>query len=732
MNKAILENPTKTFFKTLFDPFFKYQTGFIELRQINNESVPQAIFTSSITESIEMAKKLTGNIYFGVAPRSQKSGKKESIDFITCLWVDVDYGDSGHKKASPFATKEDALEFISQQRQKPSIIVHSGHGLHCYWLLNSLTPVTDFAQIENTIKGLIKKFRGDAGTHDISRILRVPGTFNNKDESNPLPVTIIHFDPELRYSLKDFREFENPQNSEISSQNGEIDINQLNLSEDVKKLILKGKTSSDPYPSRSEADFRVVTELIKKGFSDSIIHSIFNQYPIGKKHREQGQTYLKHTIENARKGILENLLNVPQQPSIGSFLEGGKINSVSTAKAILKTHEIIFSGQQFFIYKNGVYQPVQDEKIQKIILDLLETKLSKHKTNEILFFIQTEAYIPTDQLNKSSYLNLKNGLFNIESYEIIEHTPEELSSIQLNIEFDPEAKCPLWVKSLDEIFEGNKEKINLVQEFMGLCLTKETKYEKALFLLGDGANGKSVIISILSAILGHANYSAIPLEKFNNLHYVANLFGKQANISLETNVKSEVYDSTFKAVVSGDEIEADQKFKKPFTFKPFCKLIFALNNLPRVDDKTSAFFRRLLIVRFDRQFSEKEQDKNLKFKLIEELNGIFIWCLEGLKRLRERGHFHIGESIKAEIIEYQKENNNILIFVEDSCSLNPDYSISVNKLHTHYQTWCKDNGYKPLSKIKFGKQLQKCFPHEITKEQTAAEWRWEGIDFKWI
>ena len=108
---------------------------------------------------------------------------------------------------------------------------------------------------------------------------------------------------------------------------------------------------------------------------------------------------------------------------------------------------------------------------------------------------------------------------------------------------------------------------------------------------------------------------------------------------------------------SGDEIEADLKFKNSFRFRPYCKLIFALNNMPRVDDKTDGFFRKIIILPCNRKFAEEEQDKNLKNKLCLEIDGVFQWALAGLQRLQKRGYFKIPETIVQEINEYRKEKN---------------------------------------------------------------------------
>lgn len=240
------------------------------------------------------------------------------------------------------------------------------------------------------------------------------------------------------------------------------------------------------------------------------------------------------------------------------------------------------------------------------------------------------------------------------------------------------------------------------QEFFGLCLIKTQKYEKALFLIGEGSNGKSTVLHILQQILGKRNYSAVPLELFNNPHYTANFYNKLANISIETNAKSSVYDSLMKAVVSGDTITADGKYQPLIQFNPFCKLIFALNNMPRVDDKTDAFYRRMLIVRLNRQFTEEEQNKDLRTELESELDGVFLWMLEGLKRLQARGRFELSGVMKKEIEEYRKENNNVMTFVDEDCTLETSAIISKQTLYNAYVEWCKANGYKELGKLKFG------------------------------
>lgn len=397
------------------------------------------------------------------------------------------------------------------------------------------------------------------------------------------------------------------------------------------------------------------------------------------------------------------------------------------ARDLFAREQIIYCAGTFYEYREGCYCPISEEAIRRRVLDLVRNRGSMNKIKDIIYRIQGYANVEIDEINNTPFLNLKNGLFDLDQLILSPHDTSVKSTIQLEVNFDPSAKCEKWIKTLDEIFEGNQDKISTLQEFFGLCLTREVKYEKALLSIGEGSNGKSVILYILARLLGQSNCSAIPLEMFDNTHYLANLFGKLANISLETNAKSGMYDSTFKSIISGDLITADPKFKNPFSFRPFCKLIFAMNNLPRVDDKTDAFFRRLLILRFERQFKEQEQNKNLKDELIPELNGIFLWCLEGLKRLKQRGYFDIGEGMQKEISEYRKENNNVILFVEELCSLGPKFFAVKEILYKGYAIWCDLSGYKALGMIKFGKELAKHYKLSKDDRMTDGIRIWRGI-----
>lgn len=133
------------------------------------------------------------SIYFGVATRNG-GGKKEDIVHIPALWVDIDFKDT---------PEEEAVPLLQGFSLKPSALVNSGGGYHCYWNLKEPLEKNDIAAVESMLKRLAVHFKGDMAATDASRILRVPGSFNQKYDP-PRSVTIFSLQEGNRYTLDDF------------------------------------------------------------------------------------------------------------------------------------------------------------------------------------------------------------------------------------------------------------------------------------------------------------------------------------------------------------------------------------------------------------------------------------------------------------------------------------------------------------------------------------------------
>lgn len=413
-------------------------------------------------------------------------------------------------------------------------------------------------------------------------------------------------------------------------------------------------------------------------------------------------------------------------------MNNSQINLSDVADTISQSHNIIFAGGQFYEYVEGCYRQLREIKIHKWVREVLGNEFSSYRAKEVVTILRTDSYREENVLNAHGGLNVRNCTVNLNGPEeeriyATPHDHREFYTVQLPVEYDRNATCDKWLQTLNEIFEGDQEKIGLLQEFFGYCFTTNTKFQKSLFCLGDGANGKSTVLTVLMEILGGENYVSIPLDMFRKPFYQSQFADKMANITIETNVKSVVYDNIFKLLVTGDSLTADVKYKTPITFRPFCKLIFSLNKMPKVSDKSNAYFRRLLILKFERTFAKEERNEGLSQELLKEKNGIFLWALEGLVRLQERGRFEESLDMEREIEEHKKDNLPILIFVEERCTLNQTAKVTKKALYDSYSKWCSVSGYKAFGIRGFGKELSNLFPSIVSKHEKSARY-WEGIE----
>src|SRR5262249_34236655 len=222
---------------------------------------------------------------------------------------------------------------------------------------------------------------------------------------------------------------------------------------------------------------------------------------------------------------------------------------------------------------------------------------------------------------------------------LIPASPDWFSTVRLRYSFDPSAKCPQFDGFLQEMFEADEERIRIVQQWFGYCLTSDTSQEKFLMLEGEGANGKSVLLDVLTALLDPSNVSHVPLESFGDKFQLTMTIGKLANIASEVGEINRVAEGVLKSFTSGDRMYFDRKCIPGIEAYPTARLILSTNVRPRFADKSAGIWRRMLLVPCRVTIPPEKQDKDLKSKLCRELPGIFNWAIRGLSSLRKAGRF---------------------------------------------------------------------------------------------
>lgn len=396
----------------------------------------------------------------------------------------------------------------------------------------------------------------------------------------------------------------------------------------------------------------------------------------------------------------------------------------------------------FYQYIDGYWQQLNELEIMKIILDNFNGEdnrldircYTSTRRKQILDNLKQLVFVRLDKFNKLGYLN-----FDVAEYEPTKdfwhpHKKENYSTLRFDYPFEPKAECPLWVKTLNEIFEGDENKNNMLQEFFGYCLTRDTSQIKALLLLGESNSGKSTILEVLRNVIGNKNCSSVPMKFICNPQYTPLLMNKLVNIDADVSKNAKDFEFEFKIITRGEPISCNQKFLPTFSFRPYSKIVMAANIFPIITDHSSAFYNRLIIIPCDRVFSPDEQNRKLNELLLSELSGIFNWVIEGLKRFNARGKFEEKEFVREAIEDLRDESNPVDVFFRETIVKDISIGIYTEKieLYNKYFEWCRNNGNAPMSAIKFNKAVYQKYSKFTEKKSQLDDGRrvWRHLKYK--
>lgn len=401
------------------------------------------------------------------------------------------------------------------------------------------------------------------------------------------------------------------------------------------------------------------------------------------------------------------------------------------AEYMAKEERIFYSAEQYYAYDKGVYSAISDlgakAKARKHLIARYTTlsNITDAEGQWRMLIIK-----PLRELNANPYIiNVRNGLFNVQTEEFLPHTPDFYSTVQLNVNYTPNAECTRFKQFLSEALD--EADIPLVQEMMGYFLIPVNKAQKSFVIVGEPGAGKSkLLLTLNELLLGQENVSNIPWQSLNERFKTAELFGRLANIFADLPTKNIDDNGIFKALVGEDFLTAERKNKDPFSFQPYARLLFSCNTIPRnYGDKSEGFYRRLIIIRFAKPVPQERRDPALLDKFAVEADGIFMFAVEGLKRLIDNGfRFSETPNTKAELQRYRIDSNSVLSFVEDCCKLSPDAEAERSEIFEKYREYCRNAGLSPVSQKTFNKDLEMAHPDlRRSVDKVGKRRTWKGV-----
>ncbi|UYO62368.1 phage/plasmid primase, P4 family [Acetobacterium wieringae] len=423
------------------------------------------------------------------------------------------------------------------------------------------------------------------------------------------------------------------------------------------------------------------------------------------------------------------------------------LNASISAQAIKKMfhHIVMASDTDFALYNiSGFYEILSALKnkdgnitVARIIYSILNYHpglrlWTSFREQDLLTALMRELKTTVHTWNSGEYLTLENGVFLMGKKQLIPHSPKLYKTYILPMSFKPGAQCPRFLQFIEEITLSNKSLALNLQEQSGYIISNATKAAKAFFWISDGASGKSTLANILEAMVGTENISAVTLNDINSRFGLAPMFGKKLNLANESEVSGLFRTERLKLLCTNDKVTVDRKGLSALNVRLSIKLLFLTNNMPElITDTKYGLERRLHITPFPAKFVGKEVDINLTEKLLQEIDGILLWALEGLERLQKNSYqFTPCDAIENAKRDFFKNANPVLNFFGsfyDKVDPSEQKSILKSSIYPAYEQWAAQNHKPRTSKRKFWEQILHFY--ENAGDPLIIEKRHPGHDY---
>lgn len=363
---------------------------------------------------------------------------------------------------------------------------------------------------------------------------------------------------------------------------------------------------------------------------------------------------------------------------------------------------------------NGYYELLPKKTMSALMFKHLlarypELDATKSAVNDILF--QLTNLVRNVPETDDSYLAFSDCLLDLDTFTTEPHDSDVICDFGFPYEYRSlEMETPNLHKFLETTFP-NQPLRDYFCDILGALLLPQASLSSAFFFVGEGANGKSVAADLITSLIGSAYVSTMPLDVLTTRPFAtAHLVGKRLNVCNEEESKF-LKSDRFKALVSGDAVNAERKFGDTFFFKPKAKFVFCSNNLPSFDTMDYGLKRRIKILPFLNTFDPEKQDKLLHDKLRAELPGVLNIALKHAKKLKDRNYvFSFPKEVAEFTSEFEQSSSSVIAYAKE-CNIKYDEDnhqwYPVRDIYRGYKDYCKDSNRKPLSIQKFARELKR-------------------------
>lgn len=706
------------------------------------------------------------NWYFGVhpvgeIPAANADGEprpperlRSRIDLIAavnCLFAEFDAPDFG-------GDLDTTLAHVHALEPEPTVIIASGGGYHCYWLLEDTVLVTD--ENRERLIGLQSRWvdlmGGDSAAKDLARVLRIPGTENRKERYAPdFPtVRIVGTSLDAIYTLDDLESLvpePPPQRTRGRRQPDPVDIDDRELLDimfaatngDKARRLWGGDISG--YPSASEADCALCEALaFFTGGDVGRIDRLFRQSGLYREKWKRSD-YRDATIAKALEGKTE--FYTPRAPAAKAskravtppprMRDRYHLTDLGNSERLVHHHGddlrycdpwhswLVWDGKHWkrddtreierrandtvrSMYTAAANE--EDPDRRKALAGWAAKCEAEYRRRAMVNGARAMAPVLPDVLDADRWLlNVNNGTLNLRDGSLQPHKREGLITKLVPVDYDPGAEAPLWEAFLDDIMDGRDKLVEFLRRAVGYSLTGDTTEQCLFILYGTGANGKSTFLETLTGLLDDYAQNT-PTETLLSRRSgtipndIARLKGARLVTAIEAESGRRLAENLVKQMTGGDTLVARFMRAEWFEFVPEFKLFLATNHKPSIHGTDNAIWRRIRLVPFTVTIPTDEQDPKLADKLIAEREGILAWAVRGCLDWQRKGlepPAPVTEATEA----YRTEMDVLGSWLDECCVETETATARANDLYTSYRQWAEENGEKVITGTQFGRSL---------------------------
>ena len=379
----------------------------------------------------------------------------------------------------------------------------------------------------------------------------------------------------------------------------------------------------------------------------------------------------------------------------------------------VKNHVPLFvMGGIPYIYKDGSYRPdLSGAKLKTIVRKCIYPVVMKYAVLKRIYDLilsDAELQVQSGNLNQypAEWICFMNGFYDPVNKKLLPHNPRYMAMNQIPFSYDPDChpEGPVIAEWLEYMLEQPEDREMLLQ-YVGYCMTRDTRQQKFLILNGNGGTGKSTLIKLIEEMIGSSNISNVSLLQLSKRFSVFNLLGKILNCCADLENKALDDTSILKKALGEDSLMAEAKGKDMVPFKSYAKLLFSTNELPAVKgEKTNAFYRRLLILSINK--APKKVDAFFYEKIQAEMDFFIHLCVEALGRMYVDGTIVESPNSIEAVQKLREESDTVSAFLKNCVIFSPEGRAKPKDTFKLYETYCTQEGKTPLKKSEFFRSME--------------------------